>query len=87
MAQALEERVGRLEGALEQMNERLGGIETNIVGLRQEMGGLRGEMTSLRQDMNTAIGGLRHDLTTSFRWTTGTIIVMWVTIICPILFA
>ena len=80
MAQALEERVSRLEGALEQMNERLGGIESNIVGLRQEMGGLR-------QEMNTAIGELRHDLTTNFRWTMGTIIVMWVTIICTIIFA
>ena len=80
MAQTLEQRVSRVEGALEQMNERLGSIESNI-------GGLRGEMASLRQDMNTSIAELRRELHTSFRWTMGTIFVMWVTIICTILFA
>jgi len=80
MAQSIEERVSKLEGALEQMNERLGGIESNIASLRQEMGGLR-------QEMNNAIGELRHDLTTNFRWTMGTVVLMWVTIICTILFA
>ena len=80
MAQALEERVSRLEGAFEQMNERLGNIESNI-------GGLRGEMAGLRQDMNTSIAELRRELHANFRWTMGTIIVMWVTIICAIMFA
>ena len=61
-----------VEGVVGQMNERLGGIEANIAGLRQEM--------------NTAMGELRHDLTTNFRWIMGTISVMWVTIICTIMF-
>jgi len=91
MAQVLEDRVSRLEGVVEQMNERLGGIETNIASLRQEIGGLREEMgannTSLRQEMNTVMGELRHDLMTNFRWTMGTVLVMWVTIICTILLA
>ena len=93
MAQVLEERVSRLEGALGQMNERLGGIETNIASLRQEMNanitGLREEMNannaSLRQEMNTAIVGLHGEIHTNFRWTMGTVLVMWVTIICTIL--
>jgi len=73
MAQATEERVSRLEGAFEQMNERLGAIENNLV--------------SLRQDMNTSMAELRRELHTNFRWTMGTIIAMWVTIICAIMFA
>ena len=80
MAQALEERVSRLEGAFEQMNERLGNIESNI-------GGLRGEMGGLRQDMNTSIAELRRELHTNFRWTMGTIIAMWVTIVFAIMLA
>lgn len=58
------------------MNERLGKIENDIVGLRGEMGNLRGEMTDLRKEMHA-----------NFRWIIGTIIVMWVTIICAVLFA
>jgi len=73
------------------MNERLGSIESNIGGLRGEMGGLRGEMNanniSLRKDMNIAIAELRRELHTNFRWTMGTIIAMWVTVICAIMFA
>ncbi|OIP26532.1 MAG: hypothetical protein CO103_02780 [Chloroflexi bacterium CG_4_9_14_3_um_filter_45_9] len=80
MAQTLEERVSRLEGVVEQMNERLGRIEGDIAGLRQEMGGLRQEMTELRKS-------LYRELHTNFRWTMGTIIVMWVTVICAIIFA
>jgi predicted nuclease with TOPRIM domain len=76
VAQALEERVSRLEGAFEQMNERLGSIEGNIGGLRGEMGGLRQEMADLRKELHT-----------NFRWTMGTIIAMWVTVICAIMFA
>ena len=80
MAQRLEERVSRLEGAFEQMNERLGSIESNIRGLR-------GEVAGLRQDINTSIAELRRELHTNFRWTMGTIIAMWVTVICAIMFA
>ena len=80
MAQRLEERVSRLEGAFEQMNERLGSIESNI-------GALRGEVAGLRQDINTSIAELRRELHTNFRWTMGTIIAMWVTVICAIMFA
>lgn len=80
MAEALEERVSRLEGIVEQMNERLGGIESDIGGLRQEI-------ASLRQDMNTAITEICHKMHTNFRWTMGTIIAMWLTIICAIIFA
>lgn len=87
MAQVIEERVSRLEGVVEQMNERLGKIESDIAGLRGEMNSLRGEMSSLRQDMNTSIAELGRELHANFRWTMGTIIVMWVTIICAVLFA
>ena len=38
---ALEERVARVEGALEQMNLRLGNLETEVRELRREIGDLR----------------------------------------------
>ena len=73
------------------MNERLGGIETNIASLRGEIGGLREEMgannASLRQDMNTAVVDLHREIFTNFRWIMGTVLVMWVTVICTILLA
>lgn len=58
------------------MNERLGSIESNIGGLRGEMGGLRQEMADLRKELHT-----------NFRWTMGTIIAMWVTIVFAIMLA
>ena len=57
------------------MNERLGRMGNDIAGLRGEMGSLRGEMLDLRKEMHT-----------NFRWTMGTIIAMWVTVICAIIF-
>lgn len=68
------------------MNESLGSIESNIRGLRGETGGLRQEIAGLRKDTNAVIGELRHELHTNFRWTTGTIIAMWVTVVCAIVF-
>lgn len=38
---SLEERVARVEGALEQMNLRLGNLETEVRELRREIGDLR----------------------------------------------
>ena len=59
--------------ALEQMNERRGGIEGDIAGLRQEMSQMRSE--------------IHREMLTNFRWTMGTLIAAWVTIICAIMFA
>ena len=75
-----------ITGLREEMN-------ANNISLRQEMNanitGLREEMNannaSLRQEMNTAIVGLHGEIHTNFRWTMGTVLVMWVTIICTIL--
>ena len=87
MAQVLEERVSRLEGAFEQMNERLGSIESSIGGLRQEIAGVRQDMNVSVAGLHGAMADLRNELHTNFRWTMGTIIAMWVTLICAILFA
>ena len=86
----IEERMGRMEGALGQMGERLNHVETEISGLRGEIGDLRKHvdtgLSDLRKEMTTNMGELRSDMKTNFRWTIGIIITMWVTIILTIIF-
>ena len=88
----IEERMGRMEGALGQMGERLNHVDTEIGGLRGEVGelrshvdtglsGMRGEMGGLRGEMD----GLRGELDERFRSTNRIMITMWVTIIIAIL--
>jgi hypothetical protein len=43
---ALEERVPRLEGIVEQVNERLGAIDTGLRDIRAELRDLRTELRS-----------------------------------------
>ncbi|VUT26466.1 MAG: hypothetical protein MOIL_01571 [Candidatus Methanolliviera sp. GoM_oil] len=70
----IEERMGRVEGALGQMGKRLDNVETAISGLRGEIGdlrkhvdtglsGLRGEIGDLRKEMTANIGELRKEMT------------------------
>ena len=68
----IEERMGKVEGVLDQIKERLNHVETEISGLRGEIGGLRGEMDS---KFRWTIGIML-----------GIMIPMWVTIILAILF-
>jgi len=72
---ALEERMAKVEGILEEIRARLNHLEAEVDGLRQEIGSLRGEINGLRQEMYT-----------NFRWTLGIMIPMWVTIILTIVF-
>ena len=93
----LEERMARIEGAMEQMDRRMGRVETGMSELRGEMGRLRtdlsggmselrgqlsGDMDQLRAEMNQ----LRSDIRGNFQWTLGLLISMWITIIVAILF-
>ena len=79
----IEERMGRMEGALGQMGERLNHVETAIGDLRNHvdtgLGDLRKEMSELRDHVDTKMDR-------NFRWTIGIIITMWVTIILTIIF-
>ena len=56
----LEDRVSRLEGALEQIDHRLGDLHQSIIGVREEI-------HVLRSDTNTEIKGLRDELTTEIK--------------------
>ena len=52
---AWEQRVGRLEGAYEQVNRRLEDLGRSVEPLRGDMNGLRNEMNSLRGEMNSRL--------------------------------
>lgn len=68
---SLEERVSRLEGAVEQMNERLGNIEQNLLALRTEM--------------QQGYQSLQSEMRDNFRWTIGIVLVTWITVIGTVL--
>jgi F0F1-type ATP synthase membrane subunit b/b' len=82
MTLPVEERVSRLEGAIEQINERFGNLErgqdTLKAELRAEMAQLRAElraeMAELRAAMSELRTELRADMRANFRMT------MWVTL-------
>ncbi|MCY3648020.1 MAG: hypothetical protein F4052_06780 [Dehalococcoidia bacterium] len=69
-----EERLGRLEGAYEQVDKRLGDLALAVNSLRQEMAdgqaALRQEMAdgqaALRQDMTGQLGNLRSEMNGRF---------------------
>ena len=60
------DRLGRLEGIIEQINDRLGSLERRMSSLEGQMSSLRsdleGQMSSLRSDLEAQIGSLRNDL-------------------------
>jgi tetrahydromethanopterin S-methyltransferase subunit B len=72
----IEERVASIEGIVEQMNGRLNHIETDLGTLREET---KSEIRELRRD-------LTQKIESSFRWTMGLMLTMWVTIILAIVF-
>jgi predicted nucleic acid-binding Zn-ribbon protein len=86
MTLPVEERVSRLEGAIEQINERFGNLErgqdTLKAELRAEMAQLRAELraemvqlrTELRAELKSEMSELRTDMRANFRMT------MWVTL-------
>ena len=96
----IEERMGRVEGALGQMGKRLDNVETAIVDLRKEMDGRFNRIDDKfnriddkfdRIDdkfdrIDDKFGRLEGDMKANFRWTIGIIITMWVTIILAMIF-
>jgi type VI protein secretion system component VasF len=86
MTLPVEERVSRLEGAIEQINERFGNLErgqdTLKAELRAEMAQLRAELRAemvqlspeLRAELRAEMSELRADMRANFRMT------MWVTL-------
>ena len=64
MDEALEERVARMEGILDQMDKRLGRVEAELKELREET---RVEIRGLREEMRNEINGLREEMREGFR--------------------
>ena len=59
------DRIGRLEGIIEQINDRLGSLEAR--------------MTSLESNLEARMSRLESSHRRDFRWLVGTMIGMWVT--------
>lgn len=57
-------------------------FEGALEQMNERLGGIENDIAGLRGEM----GDLRKELHTNFRWTMGTVIVMWVTIICTVIF-
>ncbi len=59
------DRIGRLEGIIEQINDRLGNLEAR--------------MTSFKDSLEARMSRLESSHRRDFRWLVGTMIGMWVT--------
>ena len=88
------DRLGRLEGIIEQINDRLGSLERRMSSLEAQMSSLRsdleGRMSSLKSDLESRMNSLESKLESrmnslesshrrDFRWLIGTMIGMWAT--------
>ena len=88
------DRLGRLEGIIEQINDRLGSLERRMSSLEAQMSSLRSDleaqMSSLRSDLEGRMSSLESRLEArmnslesshrrDFRWLIGTMIGMWAT--------
>ena len=70
---ALEERMARLEGTMEQMNYRIGSLETRMVSL--ENGQIQ-----IRQELSTMRSELTNKIDSNFHWIVGIMLTTWVTL-------
>ena len=81
------DRIGRLEGIIEQINDRLDSLERRIDSVKSD---LEAQIGSVKSDLESQIGSLKSDLERridrledshrrDFRWLLGTMIGMWAT--------
>ena len=88
------DRLGRLEGIIEQINDRLGSLERRMSSLEAQMSSLESRLeariNSLKSDLESRMSSLKSDLESrmsslesshrrDFRWLIGTMIGMWTT--------
>ncbi len=88
------DRLGRLEGIIEQINDRLGSLERRMSSLEAQMGSLKSDlesrmssleiklearMNSLKSDLEGRMNSLENSHRRDFRWLIGTMIGMWAT--------
>lgn len=70
------DRIGRLEGIIEQINDRLSSLEARMGSLE---GNLGARMSSLESNLEVRMSRLENSHRRDFRWLVGTMIGMWVT--------
>ena len=73
----LEERQAKIEGILEQIDKRVTSFDSTF---RSEISQIHSEIAQVHSDISQN----RNEITSSFRWTVGIIITMWITIIITI---
>lgn len=70
------DRIGRLEGIIEQINDRLGSLEARMNSLKND---LETRMSRLESNLEARMSRLESSHRRDFRWLVGTMIGMWVT--------
>ena len=88
------DRLGRLEGIIEQINDRLGSLERRMSSLEAQMSSLKSDlesrmssleiklesrMSSLEIKLESRMNSLESSHRRDFRWLIGTMIGMWAT--------
>ena len=77
------DRLGRLEGIIEQINDRLGSLERRMSSLEAQMSSLKSDlesrMSSLEIKLESRMNSLESSHRRDFRWLIGTMIGMWTT--------
>ncbi|MCL0064387.1 hypothetical protein M1N84_00525 [Dehalococcoidia bacterium] len=90
-APALEERMARVEGILEEVRARLNHLDSRFEHLETRFEHLQTRFEHLQTRVDSGFGELRREMQIQFRWTLGimlgVLIPMWVTIILTILVA
>ena len=77
------DRLGRLEGIIEQINDRLGSLEDRISSLENRMSSMKSDLeariNSVKSDLESRMNSLEISHRRDFRWLIGTMIGMWAT--------
>ena len=70
------DRIGRLEGIIEQINDRLGSLEHRLGSVESS---LEGRISSVESNLEGRISSVESSHRRDFRWLIGAMIGMWAT--------
>lgn len=94
------EVMSEIDGVRSELRGEIGQLRAEVMGeihalrseMRSEMGQLRSEIGQLRAEMRSELGQLRSEMgqlraeaSSNFRWTIGTILIVWGATVIPIL--
>jgi len=68
-----------------EMRSEMGQLRSEMGGLRSDVGSEIGQLRSEMGELRSEIGQLRIEISSNFRWTIGTILVVWGATVIPIL--